>query len=99
MRKIYKNIPEENFCRFIEDLGFTPTKRGWPDFICINPDGKFIIVEVKDTKTHPLKKEQLAIMKILAGAGIPTYRWDNQNKTLQEINQFSQRKLDQTGKS
>lgn len=99
-RRIYKNRAEENFCQFIEDLGFKPTKRGWPDFICVSEKDKTaFLVEVKDTAQHPLKKEQHKVMQLLASYGLPCYRWDNENKTLQKIDENSKRKPDQAGKS
>lgn len=93
-RRIYKNRPEEEFCKFAEALGFVPSKRGWPDFICINPrDGGIMLVEVKDTAIHPLKKEQMSVMRMLSEYGLPCYRWDSEEKTLQKINRFSKRRI------
>lgn len=93
-RRIYKNIAEENFCKFIEKKGFHPTKRGWPDFLCFDyKNSKVIVVEVKDTRTHPLKKEQYFTMFLLSSYGLPCFRWDNQTKRLQKINTFTKSEL------
>ena len=83
-RRTYKNTAEENFCQFIESLGFNVSKRGWPDFICWQND-RLICVEVKDTARHPLKKEQKFVMQKLSSFGIPCFRWDNEKKHLEKI--------------
>ena len=73
---MYKNVPEEMFARCMELMNWEVTKRGWPDFFCWHPDGKFAMVEVKDTAKHPLKKEQKRTMEYLSQRGIPCYVWN-----------------------
>jgi len=91
IRREYKNKAEEAFCKHAEKHGYTPMKRGWPDFICVNDEGKVIAVEVKDTATHPLKKEQYYVGSILREFGIPTFHWDPQSKKLKPIKSLPQR--------
>jgi len=85
MRRIYKNISEEAFCKWIENQGYYPIKRGWPDFFCRNKEGKTIAVEVKPNPWTQLKIEQLIVMSFLKENGIDCFRWDMLNKTLEPI--------------
>lgn len=68
------NRSEAEFWEAATSNGWTVEKRGWPDFACWK-DGKFIVVEVKPNKHMGLKSPQWAILKALAKAGIPAYRW------------------------
>lgn len=86
MRRIYKNKPEEAFCKWIEAQGFYPIKRGWPDFFCKHPvTGRVIFVEVKPEPGEYLKVEQYVVMEFLIAHGIECYRWDPITKILQPI--------------
>jgi hypothetical protein len=55
--------------------GWTATKRGWPDFFCINDKGEFCCVEVKPKESNGLKNNQREIMQHLSRAGIKCYKW------------------------
>lgn len=63
--------------------GWKPTKKGWPDFICIGDDGKPFAVEVKPPTSKGymklLKREQVECIKWLEAAGIPCYVSDGTN--------------------
>lgn len=68
------NKAEAQCFKLLQDNGWTPTKRGWPDFFCIK--GKRVCaVEVKPWSTTPLKKNQLVIMGELSAKGIPCFLW------------------------
>ena len=91
-RRTYKNKAEEEFCKYIEKQGMRPIKRGWPDFFCYDKKtSRFICVEVKPTKTHSLKKEQLLVCKHLAYHGIAVFRWDAEDKIMERINLKTER--------
>ena len=55
--------------------GFQVTKRGWPDFICVREKEVFF-VEVKSNKRQKLKREQIALHRILVRHGLACLRWD-----------------------
>lgn len=54
--------------------GWTATKRGWPDFFCVR-GGEICAVEVKPHKDSKLKRNQIAVMGLLADRGIPCFMW------------------------
>jgi len=86
MRREYKNLAEEAFCKFIEVEGFYPIKRGWPDFFCRHPEtGEIILVEVKPNSWEQLKAEQYVVMEYLISKGIKCFRWDPINRNLEPI--------------
>jgi len=53
----------------------TVTKRGWPDFICLTPDGRGICVEVKRKAGFKPKQSQKLVLEFLARHGITCYLW------------------------
>ncbi len=55
--------------------GWTCTKRGWPDFFCVNDQGEVCCVEVKPNKKHGLKTNQAQIMAFLRSKGVKCYKW------------------------
>lgn len=55
--------------------GWTLTKRGWPDFFCVNDAGEVCVVEVKPNAGIRLKNDQAAIMKYLKSLGVKCYKW------------------------
>ncbi len=86
MRGEYKNVAEEQFCKWVEKKGFYPIKRGWPDFFCRHPEtGEVIFVEVKPHAGEYLKVEQYVVMSFLVSKGIKCYRWNPVTKVLQPI--------------
>lgn len=68
------NKAEAQCFKLLQDNGWTPTKRGWPDFFCIKGN-RVCAVEVKPRSTTPLKKNQLVIMGELSAKGIPCFLW------------------------
>ena len=72
--KAPKNEAENACLMELSALGWTATKRGWPDFFCVR-NGEIMAVEVKPRKGHPLKANQAVIMGLLADHGIPCYIW------------------------
>ena len=68
------NKAEAECFKLLQADGWTPTKRGWPDFFCIKGD-QVCAVEVKPRKTTPLKQNQLVIMGELSARGIPCFLW------------------------
>lgn len=70
-----KNSAEAKFWDYADSKDWIISKRGWPDFFCFLPDGRFVLVEVK-SKTRPnLGTWQLAVMRALSAKGITCYRW------------------------
>jgi hypothetical protein len=64
--KINGLTPAEN--RVAEDYrrrGFKVLRRGWPDFLCISPDGDVVAVEVKSMSDalSPAQKEMHAALR------------------------------------
>ena len=72
--KAPKNEAENACFMELSALGWTATKRGWPDFFCVR-NGEIMAVEVKPRKGHPLKANQAVIMGLLADHGIPCCLW------------------------
>lgn len=69
-------VPSEiQFFNIIKSQGWTPVKRGWPDYLCYK-DGKIILVEVKsksfDGGMSPFQKFMTAV---LSANGLECYRW------------------------
>jgi hypothetical protein len=59
--------------------GWTITRRAWPDWWCTRTneqgDTEVAAVEVLRHRGRKVKREQRAVMRILAAAGIPCYQW------------------------
>ena len=70
-----KNEAEGELYDKMKAAGWACTKRGWPDFFCINEQGDVCIVEVKPRASDRLKREQSIIMKALRQKGINVLRW------------------------
>ena len=75
MRRTYRNAAEEGFCQAAELNGWTPRKRGWPDFWMRGPNGELAVVEVKPHAGRKLKKDQRAVMDLLARHGVRCFKW------------------------
>ena len=81
-----KNVAESIGYDKLASMGFTVTKRGWPDFFCFNEKtGEIAVVEVKRNKHHKLKDSQSAVMKALSKHGIPCYKFTADNDQLIKI--------------
>lgn len=58
-----------------ENDGWFLTKRGWPDYLIVSPDGKLSLVEVKNGHGaisglyHQLKPEQIFVLALLQRKG------------------------------
>ena len=70
-----RNQAEATLFDLMTSHGWTPSKRGWPDFICYK-DNRVLVIEVKPHRGRRLKREQLRIMQHLAAHGIDCYRWN-----------------------
>lgn len=77
MKRPRGNEPERLLEALASSKGWRPTKRGWPDFMCINEmTGEIIAVEVKPringegSRTQLLKRDQAACMDFLTKHGI-----------------------------
>lgn len=65
----YSNKVENEFFELAKELGWRPTKKGWPDFVCYDDaSGGVIFVEVKPPG-HLLRKSQWTLMFALARLG------------------------------
>lgn len=69
-----KNDAEGKCFELLRKNGWTPTKRGWPDFFCVRGN-EVCAVEVKRSKQQALKQNQLVIMGILPAFGIRCFLW------------------------
>lgn len=82
LRHIRVNEPEDKFELLALSKGWKPTKKGWPDFLCIDKDGKPFAVEVKPQTRNGmklLKREQVTCIEYLEAAGIPCFVSDGVN--------------------
>ena len=67
------------FEELAQSNGWTTSKRGWPDFLCMKPDtGEIIAVEVKPrvndgSRMVLLKREQAACLDALQSHGIKCF--------------------------
>jgi hypothetical protein len=68
------NLYEQAFEKFALEQGWSPTKRGWPDFFVPELENG-ACVEVKHRSLR-LQIEQSERMAFLVAHGIPCYRWD-----------------------
>lgn len=83
MARDRRNEPERLFEELARSRGWVPTKLGWPDFMCRNPeDGKIIAVEVKprigDGRLKSLKESQADCMDWLTSKGIRCFVSDGE---------------------
>ena len=69
------NEAEGLFFDKMRKAGWSLTKRGWPDFFCVNDKGDICCVEVKPTGAQRLKNNQAQVMRALSAAGIKCYKW------------------------
>jgi hypothetical protein len=67
-----KNKTEGAFFDAATTKGWIVSKKGWPDFFCLHPDGSVMVVETKPNK-HRLAPWQNIIMTILSQNGIPCF--------------------------
>ena len=63
------NTAEQAFLDLAHRVGWHVTKSGWPDFFCVTPDGKLVLVEIKPKGTYPSQHQQ-AVLKLLALHGL-----------------------------
>ena len=61
----------------LQDEGWSVLRKGWPDFFCYKDDN-IMLIEVKPSRNHRLKSEQLEILLRLAEKGLSCYRWSPQ---------------------
>ena len=66
---------ETQFTDWASSQGWMSLHRGWPDYLCIKPDGSVIVVEVKGKDNERLSRHQEDVMTILADLGMPTFKW------------------------
>ena len=69
-----KNSAEAACFDILEKHGWKPTKRGWPDYFCVR-NNEICMVEVKPHKRNRLRRNQLALMGLLAERGIKCFMW------------------------
>lgn len=71
-----KNSSEALFWKWAKDHGYTPTKKGWPDFFIVRPGtNEVACVEVKPQYGRNLKHHQRIVALTLAAYGIPCFKW------------------------
>ena len=81
-RERYANTAENAFFLKARQLHWFVSKRGWPDFFCICPDGHVVLVEVKPSgKPQSLSKEQRLVLKALSRAGFDIRMADKTGQT------------------
>ena len=72
------NLIESEFIKKAEAHGLVPLSKGWPDFLCFDPETKKIICVEAKPGTQKLKLPQFIMLKILTLAGIECYRYTPQ---------------------
>jgi len=77
----YKNKAEQIFAEKARLDGWRVTKQGYPDFICYK-GRDIMLVEVKQTKYHRLKRGQRKFMNTAARHGLRCYKWSPDNDWL-----------------
>lgn len=75
LKNSYINQAENELAKQLIDNDYIVTKKGWPDFFCLNEQGNAFVVEVKSRSTHRLKKSQEMILKFLVHKGVRCYRY------------------------
>ena len=68
------NKAEAECFQLLRENGWTPTKRGWPDFFCVRGDD-VCAVEVKPHKSNALSRNQMIVMGALSAKGIRCFLW------------------------
>lgn len=68
------NEAEAQFYEAAKAAGWSPTKRGWPDFF-MERNGEVACVEVKSTQWRNLKPTQHRILRALTAYGVPCFKW------------------------
>jgi len=66
---------EALFSEWATSQGWRSLKRGWPDYLCIKPDGAIVVVEVKGHSSESLSPYQETMMTLLADLGMVTFKW------------------------
>ena len=66
---------EPLFTEWATSRGWRSLKRGWPDFLCIKPDGSVVVVEVMGHSSENLSPHQETMMALLADLGMVTFKW------------------------
>lgn len=74
----YSNVAEDAFMHLARNNGWRATKRGWPDFLCVDPEtGDMFAVEVKPRNLNGfcqrLKREQARTLDLLSSKGIQCF--------------------------
>jgi len=80
--RVPANTSESDFYQNVVKYGWFITKRGWPDFFCLSPAGRLVVVEVKPTLTSRLKKEQRIVLDALAQHGIEVRISDGKHRSI-----------------
>lgn len=73
----HRNAHEHAFQKKAAAKGYFVTKRGWPDFFCLDLQGRPFVVEVKprrkDGRTHRLRKSQSLVLQHFRKLGVRCY--------------------------
>ena len=77
----YQNEPENDFVRFALHEGWSVSKRGWPDFLCISKSGEIFAVEVKPGIRVP-SLDQVRCFEWLTSLGVRCYVSDGKKMAL-----------------
>lgn len=74
--KFYVNGPEDEAACYLDLLGFSFSKRGYPDLTVYNGDGTIYgFVEIKPEEDRPLKREQEVFKIFCEKHRIPFLKW------------------------
>jgi hypothetical protein len=84
-QKGYRNTAEQAFTEEARALGWKVTKRGWPDFLCISPNGRVEAVEVKPKDTCNLSKVQNVAARALEKLGLKVRLWTPDDNWLPDV--------------
>lgn len=86
---LYTKAPAENeaeaaTARQLDRFGVCWSKNGWPDFLCVTPDGRFFCIEVKGPG-QPVKENQAQVIDLLSHCGLRTVILWGGNSTLAHL--------------
>ncbi len=85
------NKRENKFAKWAERQPMVLHRGGWPDFLCIMPDGQIVGIEVK-SDLDTLSADQLRCHTLLQEAGLTTFVW-TEGEGLEPWSEYAEKRL------